>query len=295
MIETKKYTTVMSKILKERSIGNFMLQKKVIPKGTELQMYDRKIGRIYWDVIDADFPIVVLCEKKDDSWDVWMSDAPFEQESTLPAVEMAKGEVLICGLGIGYLPTMIKNKKSVKSIDIVELNKEVIDLVFDQIKNPKMNLIHADAWKYLAETEKKYDFIHIDIWGSITAPLREVGKAIKLGKRCLKPNGKIRCWLQELYDRIIDKIPKKPIHITGLAGIYPPCLICGKTFRNDYAGLCMDCADALGVSEVFMNEKKREKHVKTVYICANCGRRSEKKRKNCPRCGGTMIPHSVVE
>ena len=252
MIETKKYSTIMSKILEARTIGNFMLYKKIIQKGTKLQMYDRHIGRIYWDTVDANFPTVILYEKNDEPWDIWMSDAPFEQESILPAVEMAKGEVLMCGLGIGLLPTLIKNKKSVKIIDIVEINKEVIDLVFDQIKTPKMSIIHADAWKYLAETEKKYDFIHVDIWGSITAPLREVDKAIKLGKRCLKPNGEIRCWLQELYDRIVDKLPKKPIHITGLAGIYPPCLICGKTFRNDYAGLCMDCADALGVSEMFM-------------------------------------------
>jgi hypothetical protein len=260
MIKTENYSTIMSKILAERSVGNFQLGKKVIKKGTELQMYDRRQGRLYYDALDADFPTVILYEKSDfggkgmQSWDIWMSDAPLEQESTLPAVSLAKGNVLICGLGIGLLPTLIKNKKSVKHIDIVELHTEVIDLVFDQIKTPKMTVIQADAWKYLAETEQKYDFIHVDIWGSITAPIKEIEKAITLSKRCLKPNGQIRCWLQELYERIVDKLPKKPMHITGIAGIYPPCLICGKTFRNDYAGLCMDCADAMGVSELFMEK-----------------------------------------
>jgi len=251
MIETAKYITIMSQILKEASVGNFRLKKKVIPKGAELQMYNRNEGRLYWDRIDSDFPVVVLEEKVDDDWQVWMSDAPMEQESTMPAVEMARGDVLICGLGIGLLPTLIKDKQSVKNIDIVELNKEVIELVFNQIKTPKMNIIHADAWKYLAQTEKKYDFIHIDIWGSIYAPFKEISKAIELSKRCLKPNGQARCWLQELYDRIAHKLPKKPMRSRGV-GFYPPCLICGKTLRNDYAGLCMDCADALGVSELFI-------------------------------------------
>ena len=39
MIETAKYITIMSQILKEASVGNFRLKKKVIPKGAELQMY----------------------------------------------------------------------------------------------------------------------------------------------------------------------------------------------------------------------------------------------------------------
>jgi len=243
----------MSKILREGQVGNFILEKKVMPKGMEVQMYDSKEGRIYWDVLSEDFPVVVLIEKTEDGKTVWMSDAPLEQESILPAVPLARGDVLICGLGIGLLPTLIKNKKSVKHIDIVEINKEVIELVFEQIKTPKMSVIHADAWKYLAETENKYDFVHVDIWGSITAPIKEIARAIELASRCLKPNGKIRCWMQELYDRIKDNLPKKPVHSSGV-GVYPPCLICGKIIRNDYAGLCMDCADALGLSELFIKE-----------------------------------------
>jgi hypothetical protein len=73
VIETKKYSTIMSKILEARTIGNFMLYKKIIPKGTKLQMYDRHIGRIYWDVIDADFPTVILYEKNGEPWDIWKS------------------------------------------------------------------------------------------------------------------------------------------------------------------------------------------------------------------------------
>lgn len=36
-----------------------------------------------------------------------------------------------------------------------------------------------------------------------------------------------------------------------------PCLRCGKTLRWDYDGLCMDCADELGISEMFKTTKQQ--------------------------------------
>lgn len=251
MIETRKYTTIMSQILKPKKVGNFELVKKVIPKGMVLNTYDSKLGRIYKDKYDADFPVVMLKE----NLGIWMSDAPFEQEGIRPGVKLAKGDVLICGLGIGLLPTLIAHKPEVKWIDIVEINLEVINLVYTQLNIPRpVRCFHEDAWNYLETTEYKYDFIHIDIWSGITAPLKQIDKAIELAQRCLKPVGEIRCWLQELYERIKEKLPKEPMHSRG-AGIYEPCLICSKTFRHDYAGLCMDCADVMGVSDVFIRRR----------------------------------------
>ena len=248
MIETKKYSTIMPQILKEGSCQGYKIVKSKVQKGSFLRTYDPQQGRLTKDVFDSDFPTVRLTCKED----IWMSDTPLEQESYKPAVEKARGDVLICGLGIGLLPTLIKDKPEVKHIDIVEISKCVIKLVWEQIRTPKMEIIHADAWKYLAESPKKYDFIHIDVWGSITAPILEVKKAREAALKCLKPNGQVHCWLQELYDRIISKLPKKAGFPTARAGFHDPCLICGKTLRNDYAGLCMDCADGIGLSEIFM-------------------------------------------
>ena len=251
MIESKKYSTVMSTLLKEGTSGEFKIRKTTVPTGTILQTYDSKHGRLYKDVLLGDFPTVVLSQKDD----TWMSDTPLEQESSKPAVVNARGDVLICGLGIGLVPTLIKDKPEIKSIDIVEISLNVVKLVWQRIKSPKMRLIHGVAWKYLAKCEEKYDFIHIDIWGSITAPIMEVKKARDLAKRCLKPNGQIRCWMEELYFRVVNALPKQPMHSTQPAGFHDPCLICGKTWRNDYAGLCMDCSDCLGLSELFIGKE----------------------------------------
>ena len=242
------YDFRMSKILKEGKIGSFEIKRKTIQARTVLNMYDSKKGRILKGEYNFDYPIVTLLE----DGHTWMSDSQIEIESVMGAVCAAKGNILIGGLGIGLLPTFIKNKRGIKRIDIVEKHQEVIDLVFDQIKSPKMRIIKDDIFHYLNTTLNKYDFIHIDIWASITAPMREIDIAREKAKQCLTPNGVIWCWLQELYNRIKDRLPKEPIEQTQSVAIHEPCLICGKILRTDYAGLCMDCADEMEVSELYL-------------------------------------------
>lgn len=242
------YNFRMSNILKEGRIGSFEVRKKVIPKGTIMEIYDWRNGRILKGEYDFYYPIVTLLEDND----VWMTDSQLEIESIQGAIITAKGDVLIGGLGIGLLPTFIKHKKGVKSITIVELHQEVIDLIFPYVKTDKMIVIRDGIIHYLSTTSNKYDFIHVDIWGTITAPLKDIDTIREKAKPCLKPNGIIWCWLQELYDRIKNKLPKEPILQTNSVAIHEPCLVCGKKLRNDYAGLCMDCADSMGISELFV-------------------------------------------
>jgi len=244
---TNKYDFTMSKLLKEGKVGNFSLVKTFVPEGTILNMYDRKEGKLFKGRYLFNYPLVALREGETE---VWMSDAQIEIESIAGAIEAARGDVLIGGLGIGLLPVFIKDK--VNSITVVELHEEVIDLVFPQLVIPGMEVINDDIYHYLDTTKLRYDFIHIDIWGDITAPIKEIDKAREAATKCLKPGGIVWCWLQELYDRIKDKLPREPIECTSLPAIYEPCLICGKRLRNDYAGLCMDCADLMGLSEAFV-------------------------------------------
>ena len=248
MIKTARYTTIMSSLLKECHNGNFSIRKKVIPKGTILDMYDSVTGRLYKDEYDADFPVVVLQE----NGNVWMSDTPYEQEGIKRPLKLAKGEILISGLGIGLFPVLASRKTKVRHIDIVEKNKEVIELVFNQIETPKMRIIQDDIYAFLKATTHKYNLIFIDIWADHFGPIKEIREIKQLASRCLEPEGIALCWLQELYDRIEAKLPREPTRMTGDIGIYEPCLICGKILRSDYANLCMDCADALEISELFI-------------------------------------------
>ena len=251
MINVKNYTTIMSRKLEESECGAFRIKKSVIPKGTMLQTYS-PYGFLYYDKFNRDFPTVKLEEGKEG---IWMSDTPLEQEALRIPTVLARGYVLVLGLGLGLFPTLLgMYNKRVKSITIVEREPEVVALVYHKIRFRKTRCVIGDARDLLPAFGRIFDFIYIDVWGSIVAPMKEIDKWTELARPCLVEGGEVRCWLQELYDRIKEKLPKEPIEPTGEIRILEPCLICGKKLRNDYAGLCMDCADDLEVSELF---KKR--------------------------------------
>jgi len=188
-----KYPFTMSKLLKPGQVGKFAIEKTIITKGTVVDGYDRRRGKIDQVSYNFDYPVVKLTE----NGNTWMTDTPFEVESSMGAVESARGDVLIGGLGLGLLPTLIKDK--VSSIDIVELSQDVIDLVFHQIATEKMRIIKDDICHYFVSTERQYDLICVDIWQDTFLPVWDIDGVKKLAQRCLKPGGTIWCWLQELY------------------------------------------------------------------------------------------------
>lgn len=251
MIYKKDYTTVMSELLPEGKMGRFAIKKTVISKGTRIRMYC-PAGFFYHDKFRSNFPTVRLIEEPGNTW---MSDTPMEQEALRIPTVVAYGDVLVLGLGIGLFPVLLKMyNKRVKKVLIIEKELEVVRLVYPHIMSSRTDIRVCDAEKYLQACKDKFDFIYVDVWGSITAPLREANKWTELASHCLTERGEVRCWLQELYDKVRVNLERGPAGPTSQAGFHPPCLVCSKIIRNDYAGLCVDCADNLELSEAFIEE-----------------------------------------
>lgn len=248
MIDVDQYTTELTTRLVSKPVGNFTIKKRLITKGTVLRMYS-PAGYFYSDTFNKDFPSVRLVEGENQTW---MSDTPSEQEGLAVPTNLARGNILIIGLGVGLFPILLEQRnKAVKAITIVESRQEVVDLVYDCIMGNRTSVEVADGETYLTTTDKKFDFIFVDVWGSFTSTIKGIDHWTNLAQRCLNKDGEVRCWLQELYNRIKSQLPKDSMLVPGPAAVYPPCIICGKKLRFDYAGLCMDCADDFGVSEAF--------------------------------------------
>lgn len=257
MIDTINYTTELTRLIPIGESGRFRIEKSTILKGTLMRTYHPS-GYFYRDELSSDFPAVRLLEGDDR---VWMSDTPMEQESLAVPSAIARGNVLIIGLGLGLLPQLLRRRRRVKKITIIEKEADVVMLVYPYIRLPKTSVVVSDAKTYIEYATAfgyQYDFIFIDVWGCIVAPIREIEEWTELVKPVVAPGGVVCCWLQELYDRIKDKLPKEPVPPTGLSAFCEPCLICGKKLRNDYAGLCMDCADELEVTELFTEKHDRK-------------------------------------
>lgn len=249
----KDYSHDLYDLYQNKKKGKFEIRKVTIPSGTEQQFYTKKDGMCRCVFVN-DYPTVQLRERNDS---IWMSDTPFEFETVKKALQLSKGKVLECGLGIGMFTFFASRKPSVKSITIVERENDVIDLVYPVVKNSKTDVINSDITEFLKSTEMKFDMIHIDIWADIL-PYKEFKPLIRLAEKRLEKKGVIVCWLDALAEQVFTRLSKGMIESKGFA-VYPPCITCGKIFRNDYGGLCMDCADGLNISELFAMNNKESK------------------------------------
>jgi len=120
-------------------------------------------------------PILSRRSKDDpDKWESWMSICPHELESQEFCCKCAYGNVVIMGLGMGWVAINTAMNETVKKVIVIELDQEVIDLFNDcgafyslkpEVLN-KIEIIHADAMKWKPE-DMKIDFLYADIWRSL--------------------------------------------------------------------------------------------------------------------------------
>lgn len=103
-----------------------------------------------------------------------MSDTPMEKRTNREFVLRAFGDVLIGGLGIGLILLAIQDKPQVKSITVIEKNKDVIDIVASQLPlSDKVKIIHDDVYTYKPEPRQRFDIIYLDIWNWINSDIWE--------------------------------------------------------------------------------------------------------------------------
>ena len=99
----------------------------------------------------------------------WMTAEAFEINTHNSRAGEIRDKVCCAGLGLGYTPYRLAQEDQVKSIDVIELNPNVIKLYEDHIRritpnNEKIKVIQGDAIRYLRENASKYDCIDADIW-----------------------------------------------------------------------------------------------------------------------------------
>lgn len=92
-----------------------------------------------------------------------MNSAPdLEIGLNRPVIEAAQGDVLITGLGIGYILIPILAKPEVRSVTVIEKCQDVVDLVLPYLAHPKLTVILADAFEWVPSGA--YDTMWFDIY-----------------------------------------------------------------------------------------------------------------------------------
>lgn len=127
---------------------------------------------------------------------VIMSNTPMERKTHIEAINKAKGNVLVAGLGLGMYLQNIKDKEEVTSITVIEKSKEVIELTAKYFKDcQKIKIINEDIFNYTPDIKFEFDFL--DIWSDISEDnlvefdiLREKFKEIP----------EIICWSEDIIE-----------------------------------------------------------------------------------------------
>lgn len=91
-----------------------------------------------------------------------MSNIDAEIVEHVGFIERASGSVLITGLGLGVLPLALLAFGKVRHIDIVEVEQNVIDLVWPHVADERMTLHKADAYTW--EPDRSWDFAYHDLF-----------------------------------------------------------------------------------------------------------------------------------
>lgn len=179
----------------EQKKGKYEIQHATIPKGTEMIVVSMRNAIMMGEqpcqlISDTDWVI----HKLRSGGDVLMSDSPQETFLLNKGVKDAKGNVLIGGLGLGYVASKIIAKPNVKSVTVVELEKDIIDMVQPYIDD-RIKVIHMDLFKYLESGVAKFNYAYFDIWYT-TSERDWLKYVLPLRRLIWKKYGKkkINCW-----------------------------------------------------------------------------------------------------
>lgn len=146
---------------------------------------------------------------REGAWDPMMSDTPAEINDHLVAIEHAKKQVLINGLGIGMVLNACLKKPEVEHVTVIEIDPDIFKLVaphYQQKWGDRLSIILGDAFKFVPSKDLKYNMIWNDIWPDICADNYNEMKSLKAKyKVYLARNGWQGCWVEKEVKRL-DKI-----------------------------------------------------------------------------------------
>jgi len=133
---------------------------------------------------------------REKAFDPMMSDTPAEVQDHLEFIGIARGRCLLNGLGLGMVLKAIAAKPEVTHIDVVEKERDVINLVWPTYQDgDRITLHHADAYTIEWPQGTTWDCAWHDIWGELcTDNLSEIAK---LKRKYARKVGWQKAWVED--------------------------------------------------------------------------------------------------
>lgn len=125
-------------------------------------------SKLYFDA-DMLLPTLHYLRNATDTWHPWMGLTPLEMWSQRSGIMAAQGDVILGGLGMGWLLSQIAAKRTVKSIVVVEKDKNLLDWFGTKLCEgiPKVKaVVHSGVFEYADSRRDDYASLRfiLDIW-----------------------------------------------------------------------------------------------------------------------------------
>lgn len=146
------------------------------------------------------------------SWEVVMEDSTAELARHLPIWLVARGRILVTGLGLGCVVRGLLASPRVEHVDVIELDADIIRAIgpeFDE--EPRVTIHNGDA--LTVDLVGAWDFAWHDIWSDTSAggePLHKLH--IQLFERFLDRAAVQGAWM-------LPRVAKRAIRRTGKMGL----------------------------------------------------------------------------
>lgn len=111
------------------TFGKWRLRKKALPHSGKLRTH-MKGDKHGWVQFDGPVDITVLTRDNEPI----MSLTPSELLSLRPGIKKAKGDVVITGLGLGYLLMEVCKRKQVKHVTVIERDPLILETIVPMLK-----------------------------------------------------------------------------------------------------------------------------------------------------------------
>ena len=152
----------------EGAAGNLTLCYSDYERGEIARFYDPSVGRLMYGKYPKRITFPNLVEKREDGVHfTWMSAEQSEVSGMDAHAKGAYGDVLIAGLGLGVLPWLAAKNPNARTITVLEIRPEVLELIAPVIENKRTNIVRGDVWEHINRSPGAYDFIDLDIWPDV--------------------------------------------------------------------------------------------------------------------------------
>lgn len=138
---------------------------------------------------------------------IWMSVIPNEINTMKNDIKALKGNVVVCGLGMGYILYHLLQKNDINKIKVIEYDKDIIEFFNKYLKNQfpnisKLEIINDDALNYLKNIPKEVDMVYVDLWHDASDGIPIYLKCKKLEKKYKDVS--FSYWIEETMKKYME-------------------------------------------------------------------------------------------